>query len=99
MDARTEKVKEEFAQRINEAMDAKGYPVRGRARILSKEFNISDKGAGKWLKGEAIPETSRLPGLASFLEVTAEWLLNGSDNNGIKIVNKTLVEEWDDNTP
>lgn len=100
MDTRTEKVKEEFAKRINEAMGAKGYPVRGRARILSKEFNISDKGAGKWLKGEAIPETSKLPVLASFLGVTAEWLLNGSDEkSGIRFVNKTSVEEWDENTP
>ncbi|RFC81411.1 helix-turn-helix transcriptional regulator [Acinetobacter sichuanensis] len=60
-------------------MEAKNYPVRGRARILSKEFGISDKGAGKWLKGEAIPETAKIPLLADFLGVSAEWLLNGSE--------------------
>lgn len=74
-----DKIKEEFATRINEAMDAKNYPVRGRARVLSKEFGISDKGAGKWLKGEAIPETAKIPLLAEFLSVSAEWLLNGSE--------------------
>ena len=71
-----DKIKEDFARRINEAMELKGYPLRGRARVLSKEFQISDKGAGKWLKGEAMPETSKLPLLASFLGVSTEWLMN-----------------------
>lgn len=47
MMSKTDKVKEEFAKRLHQAMDAKGYPMRGRARVLSKEFAISDKGAGK----------------------------------------------------
>lgn len=79
MNTPADKIKEEFAKRINQAMEAKNYPVRGRARILSKEFGISDKGAGKWLKGEAIPETAKIPLLAEFLGVSAEWLLNGSE--------------------
>lgn len=87
MNTPTDKVKEDFAKRINEAMELKGFPVRGRARVLSKEFEVSDKGAGKWLKGEAIPETSKLPLLASFLGVSTEWLMNGSTstNSGIRI--------------
>lgn len=89
MNTPMDKVKEDFAKRINEAMELKGFPVRGRARVLSKEFEVSDKGAGKWLKGEAIPETSKLPLLASFLGVSTEWLMNGSgptaNNGGIKI--------------
>lgn len=78
MTIKTDRVKEEFAKRLHDAMDKKGYPVRGRARVLSKEFQISDKGAGKWLNGDAIPETSKIPVLASFLGVNAEWLLNGN---------------------
>lgn len=80
MNTPTDKIKEDFANRLNEAMDLKGYPVRGRARILSKEFDISDKGAGKWIKGEALPETSKFPQLSKFLDVSTEWLLNGSGN-------------------
>jgi transcriptional regulator with XRE-family HTH domain len=72
-----EKVKEEFAGRLNLAMDEKGYPVRGRARVLSKEFSVSDKGAGKWINGEAIPETSKIPLIAAFLGINTEWLLSG----------------------
>lgn len=92
-------IKEDFAKRINEAMDLKGYPVRGRARVLSKQFDISDKGAGKWLKGESIPETSKLPLLAGFLGVSIEWLMSGSvetnpasfDNN-VDLSKKILLE-------
>jgi len=80
MNSTTEKIKEEFAKRINKAMDDKNYPLRGRARVLSREFGVSDKGAGKWLKGEAIPETSKIPLLADFLGVSAEWLLNGASD-------------------
>ncbi|MEC8568415.1 MAG: transcriptional regulator, partial [Pseudomonadota bacterium] len=89
MSSSVEKVKEEFARRLNEAMDAKEYPKRGRAKILSTEFKISDKGAGKWLNGEAIPETSKIQLLASFLDTTSEYLLYGA----------VPVEDWDSNTP
>lgn len=77
MNNKTDQVKEDFAKRLHEAMDMENYPLRGRARILSKEFGISDKGAGKWLNGDAIPETSKIPLLADFLNVSSEWLLSG----------------------
>ncbi|MDC4671106.1 helix-turn-helix domain-containing protein, partial [Acinetobacter baumannii] len=77
MNTQVDKIKEEFAKRLKQAMDSKNYPLRGRARILSKEFDISDKAASKWLNGEAIPETSKIPILARFLDTTSEWLLSG----------------------
>nr|ESK56802.1 hypothetical protein F987_00293 [Acinetobacter gyllenbergii NIPH 230] len=83
MTTQTDKVKEDFAKRLHKGMDLIGYPVRGRARILSREFNISDKGAGKWLNGETIPETSKIPHLANFLKVNAEWLLTGKETTSV----------------
>ncbi|MEN4981554.1 hypothetical protein [Acinetobacter modestus] len=83
MTTQTDKVKEDFAKRLHQGMDLIGYPVRGRARILSREFNISDKGAGKWLNGETIPETSKIPHLANFLKVNAEWLLTGKETTSV----------------
>lgn len=77
MNLKTEKVKNDFSKRLHMAMDNAQLPLRGRARILSQTFGISDKGAGKWLKGEAIPETSKIPLIADFLNVNAEWLLSG----------------------
>lgn len=78
MNLKTEKVKNDFSKRLHMAMDNAQLPLRGRARILSQTFGISDKGAGKWLKGEAIPETSKIPLIAHFLNVNAEWLLSGT---------------------
>ncbi|MEG6544818.1 S24 family peptidase [Acinetobacter bereziniae] len=100
MNIKTDEVKQAFAERLHEAMDAQGYSKRGRARVLSKEFGVSDKGAGKWLNGEAIPETSKIPILAQFLNTNAEWLLSGSsttefDNNVIPVTSKLLpVLSW-----
>lgn len=100
MNNKTDEIKQAFAQRLHEAMDAQGYSKRGRARILSKEFGISDKGAGKWLNGEAIPETSKIPILARFLNINAEWLLSGSstskfENNVVPVTSKLLpVLSW-----
>ncbi|MDA3556644.1 S24 family peptidase [Acinetobacter sp. AOR15_HL] len=92
MTSQTDLVKQEFAKRLHKAMDKASYPLRGRARVLSKEFNISDKGAGKWLNGDAIPETSKIPLIAQFLKVNSEWLLSGfglmtnnSDNDNVSI--------------
>lgn len=93
-------VKQAFARRLHEAMDIKGYAKRGRARILSQKFEVSDKGAGKWLNGDAIPETSKIPLLANFLDVKAEWLLSGEsapklDNNVVPVTAKLLpVLSW-----
>ena len=95
MTKQTDKVKEEFTKRLHEAMDKKGYPVRGRARVLSKEFQISDKGASKWLNGDAIPETSKIPLLASFLGVNAEWLLNGNNFNSVSIKEEIRLNQFD----
>lgn len=100
MNIKTDEVKQAFAERLHEAMDAQGYSKRGRARVLSKEFGVSDKGAGKWLNGEAIPETSKIPILAQFLNTNAEWLLSGSsttdfDNNVMPVTSKLLpVLSW-----
>ncbi|MDQ1210582.1 SOS-response transcriptional repressor LexA [Acinetobacter baylyi] len=92
MTIKTDRIKEEFAKRLHDAMDKKGYPVRGRARVLSKEFYISDKGAGKWLNGDAIPETSKIPLIAKFLKVNSEWLLSGSGDMDISNNIKNIMD-------
>lgn len=76
-----EAAKADFSRRLHIAMDNAGYEVRGRARKLASQFSVSDKGAGKWLNGEAIPETHRISAIASWLGVSGEWLLTGSSSN------------------
>lgn len=96
MNTQVDKVKEEFAKRLHKSMDLQNYPLRGRARILSKEFGISDKAASKWLNGEAIPETSKIPLLANFLNISSEWLLSGKKGEEISL-NKDINDIRNEN--
>lgn len=68
-----------FSQRLNIALDVAGVPPKGSGRqiVVAKMFGVSQKGARKWLEGEAIPNTKRLPEIARKLGVRGEWLLTG----------------------
>ena len=70
-----------FAKRLNLACDRAGIPAKGSGRqaAVATLFEVSQKGARKWLEGEAIPNTKRLPAMARMLGVTTEWLLTGDD--------------------
>jgi len=72
----TDDQKRAFAARLNEALDDIRFPAKGagRQRALGEKMGVSQKGARKWLEGEAIPETSRLMDLAHWLGVNFEWL-------------------------
>lgn len=71
-----------FAKRLNLACDRAGIAAKGSGRqvALGKLFGVSQNGARKWLEGEAIPNTKRLPAMARMLGVTTEWLLTGDDS-------------------
>jgi transcriptional regulator with XRE-family HTH domain len=72
-----------FADRLNLALDQLPHglrpPEKGRGRQLhvAKMFGVSQKGARKWLEGEALPHTSRLLKIAARCGVSGEWLLTG----------------------
>lgn len=72
-----------FAKRFNLACDRAGIPAKGSGRqtAVATLFQVSQKGARKWLEGEAIPGTKRIPVMARTLGVTAEWLLTGDDGS------------------
>lgn len=69
----------EFANRLNKALDLNNVPPKGHGRqiAVAKMFHVSQKGARKWLEGESIPDTKRIPDIARRLKVTGEWLLTG----------------------
>ena len=71
--------KEQFAQRLNEALDRYGAPPKGKGRQLwvGKRFNVSQKAARKWLEGEGFPKTERILQIARKLCASENWLLNG----------------------
>lgn len=68
-----------FADRLNASLDALGFPPKGRGRqaALANIMKVSQKGARKWLEGEAYPSESRRRDLAEFCGVRYEWLYAG----------------------
>ncbi len=99
--------KEEFARRLNAALDAAGVPPKGRGRqvTVAKMFGVSQKGARKWLVGEALPTTKRIALIAKRLGVRGEWLLTGQGpmrpggedalEGGKRVVSEhTMPVEW-----
>jgi hypothetical protein len=68
-----------FSERFNEALDMAGAPpkYRGRQLAVAKLFQISNRGAKKWMEGESMPALWRIPIIAKTLQVHVEWLLDG----------------------
>lgn len=72
-----------FSKRLNLILDAADVPIKGKGRqeYISKQFGISNKGAWKWLNGDAIPQMTRLILIVEKYKktgVSVEWLLSGS---------------------
>ena len=79
----TKDEKQAFSDRFNAILDKAGIPQKGKGRqgIVAKMFGVSDKGARKWIEGESIPQTTKLPSIIEKFKdtgVTAEWLLTGN---------------------
>ena len=72
-------MKRGFAERLNIAMDQAGFDSRGRATTLANIFDVTTKGASKWLNGESIPEVTRVIIIAKFFDKSIQWLLTGDD--------------------
>lgn len=70
----------DFSERLNTALDSKEVPPKGSGRqyAVAKMFNVSQKGARRWLEAEAFPDTKRLPAIADKLGVSVEWLMCGT---------------------
>jgi len=71
--------KQEFAQRLREAMVTAGYEPR--AAVLEREFNtrhwgkpMTLHGVRRWLVGETIPGHKKLATLAQWLQVPVQQL-------------------------
>lgn len=70
-----------FSGRLNRALDEYGVPPKGKGRqgAVAKLFQVSQKGARKWLEAEGMPDTKKLPGICEELGVRLEWLLRGEE--------------------
>ena len=67
-----------FSLRLRDALTADGIEIkRGHVAVVARIFNVSGETARKWLSGQSIPDTKRLPEIAKRLKVSALWLLSG----------------------
>lgn len=68
-----------FAARLNEICDDMGLPPKGDGRqvALASKFEVSQKGARKWLESESMPQTQKIIEIAKWANVSTEWLLSG----------------------
>jgi len=75
--------KSSFAKRLKEAMRRAKAEIRSPTK-LAREFNLRFNGdpvtaqaMRKWLEGKALPSQDKVRALASWLEVSPQWLRFG----------------------
>lgn len=68
-----------FSARLADALDAIDFPREGsgRQKKLAETAGVSQQAAGKWLRGESLPELTKAISIAYAANVTVEWLLTG----------------------
>jgi transcriptional regulator with XRE-family HTH domain len=92
------KTKQEFANRLKEAMEKAGY--KPEAAVLERGFNqhyygvgVTIQGVNKWLKAQSIPRYDKVIAIAKWLKVPPEDLTFGLEiNQKIKQENKNWQE-------
>jgi len=69
----------EFAKRLNDALDEIGVPPKGsnRQKIVGDLFGVTQKGARKWLEGESIPRMGTLRRICEKVDRNVNYLLTG----------------------
>lgn len=82
MKTRTQHERDDFSKRLNQLLDKVGAPPKGKGRQgwLAAEFKVTQKGARKWLEGEAIPTHTRLSEMAKRWTVDFNWLATGQED-------------------
>lgn len=84
--------KHEFSARLNKALDEAGFvkPGEGRSVVLAKMMKCSQRGAHKWLCGEAMPRHEKIIQLAAIFNCRSEWLEYGEGE--MRVFGNTVAE-------
>ncbi|MBT4837469.1 MAG: helix-turn-helix domain-containing protein [Methylococcales bacterium] len=77
-----QQVKNEFSKRFKLALKNLGVSENEQKR-LGKLFGVSGQAVKKWIDGQAMPSTSRIPEIARILGVQCSWLQYGFDKQGM----------------
>ena len=95
-DERTLKQKsfrKQFAENLNAALDRRGAIPTGYGRVVgvAELFGVSQNTAANWLKGDGVPELSRLPEIADILGTTVEQLVVGDHGKDPHVIDENYV--------
>lgn len=85
-----EKIRLNFAKRLELACKQKGLPDKGKGKQIADILKITPKAVSKWFNAETMPSASNVYVVADFLEVTPEWLMFGDANASLIKVTKSF---------
>lgn len=92
-----------FADNLNAALDRRGVIPSGYGRVVgvAELFGVSQNTAANWLKGDGVPELSRLPEIAEILGTTIEQLVVGDHAGGTQAIDEryVMIDMHEDNEP
>ena len=92
-----------FAENLNAALNRRGAIPSGYGRVIgvAELFGVSQNTAANWLKGDGVPELSRLPEIADALGTTIEQLLVGDRETGSQAIDEryVMVDMHGDDSP
>jgi transcriptional regulator with XRE-family HTH domain len=85
--------RKQFAENLNAALDRRDAIPAGYGRVIGVAdlFGVSQNTAANWLKGDGVPELSRLPEIAEILGTTVEQLVVGDRETGTHVIDEHYV--------
>lgn len=70
---------EAFRARLHELLDASTPGVSVRVQVLADAIGADKTRVFAWMRGEGLPRTPALAGMARFYNVSSDWLLGLTD--------------------
>ena len=91
--AKQKAFRRQFAGNLNAALDRRGAIPSGYGRVIgvAELFGVSQNTAANWLKGDGVPELSRLNEIARILGTTVEQLVAGDRSVGSHVIDENYV--------
>ncbi|UCQ16906.1 helix-turn-helix transcriptional regulator [Edwardsiella tarda] len=77
----SEKMRNEFSQRLAQACKEAGLDEHGRGMAIARALGLSSKGVSKWFNAESLPRQEKMNALARYLKVDVIWLQHGISVN------------------
>lgn len=95
----SQEVRATFSERLNEVLDRRGFPKKGRASRLGEQYGVTTTAASAWLKG-SLPTMDMLIQICKDFDVSVSWLTGSPGDipmadtrnlsRSVEVINKLL---------